>query len=164
MMSNIFLALVILSSATKMCTGLGMWSFDQQLVNPVHTISNHGNSNDENLVYIPVAKYPVKYRESTNNEYTNENAIQKPTNNIITPPSTDFRHTPHMTRSQTASYQLQRERYNRRPVLTSATTTVRSHFDSPIQEYLLHAQMPLPNAKTFIMINRYAKVEPEFLT
>ena len=83
---------------------------------------------------------------------------------IIHQSPTDFHRTQHVTRPQTASYQMQRNRYNRWPVIASTPTTTRSHFNSPIQEYLLHAQMPLPNAKTFIMINRDAEVEPDFLT
>lgn len=120
-------------------------------------------------MYIPIGKYPVNYRDTANvNKYTNENVIQKPVKTIINRPSIEFRRSPQLIRPQTASYQLPKETYKHRPVpvitSTAAPTTVRSHFDSPIQEYLLHAQMPLPNAKTFIMINRGGRVEPEFLT
>lgn len=127
------------------------------MTNPIQTFSNHENSNND--AYIPVANYPVKYGESIN---VHENFIPEPSNIIINRSPTDYHRTQHVTRPQTASYQMQRNIYNRWPVI--ASTTTRSHFDSPIQEYLLHAQMPLPNTKTFIMINRDAEVEPDFLT
>lgn len=106
---------------------------------------------------MPVGNYPVKYRESTN-------FIPKPSNMIVNQSPSNFHRTQHVTRPETASYQMQRNRYNRWPGIASTPTKTHSHFDSPIQEYLLHAQMPLPNAKTFIMINRDAQVEPDFLT
>lgn len=146
-----------------------MWSFDQQFGDPLqwNTISNLANLNNGNSVYKPVAKYPVNYQEPINiNKYIDENAIQRPASIIINRPLIDSHHSSQFTRPQLSLHHMPREKYIHRliPATTAAPTTVRSHFDSPIQEYLLHAQMPLPNARTFIMINRDATVEPEFLT
>lgn len=51
------------------------------------------------------------------------------------------------------------------PQTTNVPRPVHPQLDYPkFEEYLLHAQMPLPPATTFIMTNRAELTEPEFLT
>lgn len=113
-----------------------VWSSDRQLGNPIQWNTIHANS--ENILY------PVK-------EHANKNFIQiRPTAKL------QYRAqfitvAPLTATSPNSQYHSPKGTY----------VHSQRHFGSPIEEYLLHAQMPLPIAKTFIMT---ATAEPDYLT
>lgn len=109
--------------------------------------------NNGNFLYIPFSKQIP--HQSTN---ANGNNIQKPSGiTIHRPPPKDI-YSSHMDRHQpTTLHQFPRDADSPRPA-------PHPQFQHPkFEEYLLHAQMPLPIATTFVMVNK-AETEHEFLT
>lgn len=122
-------------------------SFEQQLGNPVQW--NIVHPDNVNSIFKPVTKYD---REQIIRRYDDENSIQKPSNTINR--FTDERHgnSPKLT----TPYHVPGETYVFRPAPT--------YFRSPVEEYLLHAEMALPNGRTYVLANKAARAETESLT
>lgn len=100
-------------------------------------------------MFKPVTKYD---REHNIRRYDDETSIRKPSNTIYR--FTDERHgkSPKLT----TPYHGPGETYIFRPAPT--------YFRSPVEEYLLHAEMVLPNGRTFVLANKSAGAETESLT
>lgn len=165
--------------------GSNVWNinFDDPMGNPAEWNSIQKQFNDapdgETLMYIPVS---TKSQQMYIKPPTANNFNQKPNrvtiNRLPIPPKVQYRQSPKVVRPTAETHNVPRQTYSHQP----SHESYRSHqlyqqhqHDQSIinhgslgshnfEEYLLHAQMPLPNAKTFVLSNIADNTEPEFLT
>ncbi|XP_031629603.1 uncharacterized protein LOC116344894 [Contarinia nasturtii] len=156
-MSNFFVVLMLWACAPKMSMQTMQYNFDQQQMRSPHQ-HNAIHPHIQNVMYNPVAKYPVK-------KYPTEQITAKPINIIINRPPVELQYQPQQIQPQITmppsppprqQYHVPRRTHIYRPA------PARTFFDRPIEEYLLHAQSPTPIARTFVFTN--IEVEPEYLT
>lgn len=148
--------------------------FDEQLGNPSewNSISRQLNidSNGETVIYIP-------YQPQVG-AHTGENVIHKPNGATANRAPTDIRyriikpspesfHIPKSTYPHHHHQQQHQQSQQHQPQRQHHQQTTENH-GSPgahkFEEYLLHAQMPLPNGKTFVLSTIAEETDPEFLT
>lgn len=126
------------------------------------------------MVYVPVSKYPMKSHEPIVKNYVDTNYVPRPTqvrvNRPLNPPvmhrpqvETQLHYSPYANRNSQATVSVQQ------PTKTYSHRAINPQFGAQkVDEYLLHAQMPLSLGQTYILpheLHAAAQIdEPEFLT